>query len=147
MVPLTVLKEKKKNSICRYERFRMSEAQEGHIWFQKITRRKTCEWCPATVTQGSENLGLYLLTRPHCQGQKTWWPSLADGCGPGSWGGLEGCLKDLGQGTSKLLRRPVGIRAELQRKKYWQLWSSWVSRARNCCPSPGDVGPGVPSPV
>lgn len=62
-------------------------------------------------------------------------------------GGLEGCLKDLGQGTSKLLRRPVGIRAELQRKKYWQLWSSWVSRARNCCPSPGDVGPGVPSPV
>lgn len=58
--------------------------------------------------QGSENLGLYLLTRTHSQGQNIWWPPLAGGYGTGSWAEGGGCLKDLGQGTSERLGEACG---------------------------------------
>lgn len=69
MMPLVVFKKRKKNSLYRYEWFRVSEAQMGHRWFQKTTKAKSCERC-SPLSLGLENLGLYLLTRANSQGQK-----------------------------------------------------------------------------
>lgn len=52
--------------------------------------------------QGSENFGLYLLTRTHSQGQNTGWPPLAGGYGTGSWAEGGGLSQRSGPGNLRM---------------------------------------------